>query len=244
MYLLMFATSGAPLLVAFIVVAADIDVFYFLSEKYILPDIYNRELLTIIVSSLARFVICYIWLIELGRYISIFLVILVAYMFITKSILQKLQVCNQKCHFLYTQFKLFYVVLREFMDLVTGLLIGCAYTLVLGFAWIVIKCYGRIPLLLYVLFLICLYLTIFSIVVIMPSFAKVHEQTDQLVKKRKLYYFRAGTVAKSKLIQYKIWKAERSVGYRCMLFFDVKFDFFMTFWDHLANDLVTVLLLF
>lgn len=147
-----------PMPAAAFSVATDIDVFYFLSEMYFLPIIYYRDLFVTICCRLIRFVLCYIWLLELGRFIANFFVPIVGYMFVTLSIVEKLKICNKKCHFLYTQFKLFFVILRSLADPMTGFLIGCGYLIIICSAWIVIKCYDDMPVVLYMVFLLVWYL--------------------------------------------------------------------------------------
>lgn len=241
---LVVATSVLPLPAAFISVVAEIDLYYILGEKYLLPKIYERDMSLNFCGWVVRFSIIYIMLLELGRFISIFLVIIVAFTFVVQSILRKLQISNKKCHYLYTQFRLFFNILQSLMDYITGMLIGFMYVILIGLAWIVIKCYDDMPFLLYIVFLLTLIFALFNSGILLYFSGNVKENTELLVQQRKVFYFSVGTLKKSKLIQYKIWKAEKSTQFSCMGFFDIGRESFVVFWEYLVNDLVNALLLF
>lgn len=152
MHVIVFGAALFPLAGAIICVAANFDVFYYLSEMYLLPVIYERQMSISFACSLARLVVLYIWVTELGRFIAISGLALVAYVFLILSVAHKLRICNRKCHPFYAQFRLFFIIMRDLMNAMTGFLMGFWYLILISLAWIVVKCYGDMPILLYSFF--------------------------------------------------------------------------------------------
>lgn len=230
--------------ISIVIVMVDIDVFYLITERYILPNAYMRDIVFVVISRGIRTLLTMAAGIESFRFLALlFLILLPSTVLLFISVVEKLLHCGKLCHRLHVQGRILLTSFKMFVDFTTGFCLIMAHALLVLLCWLSFKCYGKLPILIYVGLIILLIYMLAIVAIALFAAERIPSVSSGMILSRMQVNFSVGTVAKAQIIEYKIWKAEKCLGLNFGTFFPIRKGFSMVYFSHLIDNVVTSLLL-
>lgn len=227
-------------------VAANLDPFYFALEQLILPHPYYRSLSIILASWFARFILGYLCVIEITRWFSAMVLILIVAMFAVLSIIRKLDfVACGDCFSLYIQLRIVITSIEPFTRLLTFSVILWSQIGVVLLWWLVLKCYKYMPIYMYCADLLIAIYSSILMALTLPTLSKIEANASAFIRARLNGEFCANKQQyyKRKCYRYMLWRAQKSVCLECGSIFKFEGNVTMTYFSELINNLVNAVIL-
>lgn len=233
-----------PLPVALLCVAADLDPTYLVAEKYILPPAYSRELPTTFVNLWVRTILVLLGEMELCRFFSTLLIFLCCFMFLLISIVSKICICKTYAHNIHVQTRMLLLSLKKFLDYITGFILIMVHALGVMLSWFAFKCFGKIPTVIYITLMFTFAYVLLITAVVLLALETFQCTSNNMIKSRLQTNFCSGSVKISQRIEYKVWRAEKSLQFNFAGFFPIRKGFTDVFFSHMIDNMVNASLLF
>jgi len=225
---------------------ARLDPFYYVFEALILPHPYYRSMSTILLTPIIRYFLSLICVVEFTRFALLGILFLTLSQLFTLYLLRKIarieSTTREKAHRMYIKLRLVFVALFHKLSFVASCLMFYIHAAtVIGF-WLLIQCWGLIPLFLSFVMVIVTFCAVFITLLFLPASAIIHEESEALIGAKRNRYYCTNYKRKWHYLEYIRWKAQHNIGIQCGSLFVIKHstteNYFFRLVDSLANALL------
>lgn len=228
-----------------IVVFADIDPFYYVLE-ILLPSAYDRSISQILGTIFLRVFLSTLGAFEYCRFSSfhLFFAISGACAMITclKQLTNPFRKSEQSVLSIYTQLRIILKVLDDFLRHVVMLLMICTQVVATSLWWIVIKCYGVLPLSVYMMACIVALINTFVVVILLPRGVEISDSSEKFVEYKKASNHTYNKFNPKRYF-YLQWKSQRMLPIRFGVQFIVNKHTPINYLNVLVTNLTNAILL-